>query len=117
MARKSGKSKPNSIGKRKPGVAGTVTLPIRHVFPKGHRALACKDSIKKTKGICGGKARVAGTRIPVWGLENARRLGLSVAEILERYPAISERELLAAWEYAAVNAEEIGKQIRENQEW
>jgi type III restriction enzyme len=71
--------------------------------------------IRKTKGICGGKARVAGTRIPVWGLENSRRLGLSAAEILRRYPTVSKAALKAAWEYAEAHQSEINRQIRESQ--
>lgn len=78
-------------------------------------AVIASTPIKKTKGVCGGNARLAGTRIPVWGLENARRLGLSVKEILQRYPAVSRDSLLAAWEYAAIHPAEIERQIRENQ--
>ncbi len=74
-----------------------------------------RSPIEKSKGVCGGNARISGTRIPVWGLENARRLGLSVKEILRRYPAVSRDGLLAAWEYAAMHPAEIERQIRENQ--
>jgi type III restriction enzyme len=81
-----------------------------------HGALVAEVcTIRKTKGICGGRARIAGTRIPVWGIENARRMGLSVSEILKRYPSISRDGILAAWEYAAIHAAEIDREIRENQ--
>lgn len=71
--------------------------------------------IEKTAGVCGGKARISGTRIPVWGLENGRRLGLSVSEILERYPSISKDDLDAAWKYADAHKSEIDAEIEENQ--
>src|SRR5580704_7735896 len=32
-------------------------------------------TIEKTPGVCGGAARVVGTRIPVWQLVEARSLG------------------------------------------
>ena len=70
--------------------------------------------ISKTPGVCGGKARVSGTRIPVWGLENSRRRGLSEFQILQRYPSLSLDGLRAAWDYIALNQTEIEKQISEN---
>ncbi|NEO64576.1 MAG: DUF433 domain-containing protein, partial [Moorea sp. SIO4G2] len=33
--------------------------------------------IEKTPGVCGGDARIANTRIPVWVLVQARNLGSS----------------------------------------
>lgn len=60
-----------------------------------------KTAIEQTRGVCSGKARIAGTRIPAWGLENARRLGLTVEQILESCPSVSAEQLAAAWDYAA----------------
>ena len=37
------------------------------------------SGIESTAGVCGGDARIAGTRIPVWTLEHYRRLGLTEA--------------------------------------
>jgi uncharacterized protein (DUF433 family) len=37
-------------------------------------------------------------------------------EILEDYPSISWRQLLAAWQYAEDNRKEIEGQIRENED-
>ncbi len=73
------------------------------------------DRIAKSPGICGGNACVRGTRIPVWVLANYRRLGGSDAEILHAYPSLSPADLKAAWEYAAANAKEIDRAIRENE--
>lgn len=43
-----------------------------------------KLDIQKTPGVCGGEACVAGTRIAVWMLVEARRAGCKDEEILER---------------------------------
>ena len=44
--------------------------------------------IEKNPGVCGGAARIAGTRIPVWQLVEARALGASEAEILVDFPSL-----------------------------
>jgi len=72
--------------------------------------------IVKTKGVCGGKARVAGTRLPVWGIEESRQMGWSVEVLIEQYPALTEESILAAWEYARSHRREIERQIKDNRE-
>ena len=42
--------------------------------------------IEKTDGVSGGEACIVRTRIPVWTLENYRRLGWTEAAILENFP-------------------------------
>ena len=42
------------------------------------------SGIEQTPGVCGGDACVAGTRIPVWVLVNARRLGVSGIGVVAR---------------------------------
>ena len=44
--------------------------------------------IESTPDVCGGEPRIAGTRIPVWTLEQGRRLGASEAELLRDYPGL-----------------------------
>ena len=41
--------------------------------------------IEKTPGVCGGSACIAGTRIAVWGIVEASRLGYSEADLLTSY--------------------------------
>ncbi len=72
------------------------------------------QGIEKTEGVCGGKACIAGTRITVWGLVNARRIGYSEADLLENYPDLSAQDLANAWAYANVFASEIESDIKEN---
>ena len=60
--------------------------------------------------------RVAGTRIPVWTLEQYRRLGLTEARILDAFPSLRAADLVNAWSYVADHPDEIDRQIRENEE-
>ena len=66
--------------------------------------------------VCGGSARIAGTRIPVWSLEAWRRLGASDGEILRNYPTLLATDLLNAWNYVARHTPEIECEIRANEE-
>jgi uncharacterized protein (DUF433 family) len=72
--------------------------------------------IESTPGVCGGEPRIAGTRIPVWTLEQGRRLGASEAELLRDYPTLRAVDLVNAWTYVAVHRKEIEAQIRANEE-
>jgi uncharacterized protein (DUF433 family) len=76
---------------------------------------ATTERITKSPAICGGDACIRGHRIPVWGLVNYRRLGASDADILRAYPALTPRDLEAAWEYATTHADEIDRAISENE--
>ena len=72
--------------------------------------------ITKTLGVCGGDACIAGTRIPIWVLVNARNLGISESQLLYDYPTLTATDLANAWVYANVNSEEIETAIAENEE-
>ncbi len=71
--------------------------------------------ITKTPGICGGVACIANTRIPVWGLVEARRLGYSEADLLTSYPTLTANDLTQAWIYAETDPEEIEAAIQGNE--
>jgi uncharacterized protein (DUF433 family) len=72
--------------------------------------------IEATPGVCGGDPRIAGTRIPVWTLEQYRRLGMTEAQLLASYPELRAADLVNAWTYVAAHPGEIDRQIRENEE-
>ncbi len=72
-------------------------------------------TIEKTPRVCGGAARVAGTRIPVWQLVEARGLGASEAQLLIDYPRLKAANLVDAWAYAEDHPDEIATQIHTNQ--
>jgi uncharacterized protein (DUF433 family) len=71
--------------------------------------------IDTTGGVCGGDPCIVRTRIPVWVLEQARRLGASEADLLRSYPALRAEDLANAWAYARSHRHEIDNQIRENE--
>jgi uncharacterized protein (DUF433 family) len=55
------------------------------------------------------------TRIPVWLLEQARRLGASEQALLAAYPHLRAEDLVNAWAYARSHSAEIEGHIRENE--
>jgi uncharacterized protein (DUF433 family) len=71
--------------------------------------------IEKNIEVCGGVARIAGTRIPVWVLVQARRLRMDDAGILKNYPSLTAKDLEQAWEYAETHQAEIDEDVRSNE--
>lgn len=71
--------------------------------------------IETRPGVCGGAACIVHTRIPVWVLEQSRRLGLSDADLLRSYPTLRADDLTNAWAYVRRHRDEIDLQIRENE--
>jgi uncharacterized protein (DUF433 family) len=72
--------------------------------------------IETTPGVCGGDPCIRGTRIPVWLLEQARRLGTSEAVLLSSYPTLTAENLSDAWAYVRTHRDEIEEQIKLNEE-
>jgi uncharacterized protein (DUF433 family) len=66
-------------------------------------------------GVCGGEATIVRTRIPVWLLEQARRMGTSEAALLQAYPTLRAEDLAHAWAYVRRHVEEIDRQIRDHE--
>jgi uncharacterized protein (DUF433 family) len=71
--------------------------------------------IEKTPDVVGGEARVVRSRIPVWVLENFRRLGWGDEKILKNYPTLQLWDLQNAWLYVSANQDEIDRTIHENE--
>lgn len=71
--------------------------------------------IESSPLVCGGEPCIVRTRIPVWLLEQARRLGTSEAELLRSYPTLRAEDLANAWAYVRSHREEIERQILENE--
>lgn len=66
--------------------------------------------------VCGGSARIAGTRIPIWSLQSWRKLGSDDAEILRNHPSLKPSDLVNAWHYVERHPHEIEREIRENED-
>lgn len=71
--------------------------------------------VEATPGVCGGEPRIVRTRIPVWLLVQARRVGASEAALLECYPQLRAEDLVNAWAYAELHRDEIERHIQENE--
>lgn len=67
--------------------------------------------VRHTPGVCGGEACLGSTRIAVWMLEEARRAGVTDAELLQDYPSLNARDLAAAWAYVETHPGEIEKTL------
>ncbi len=74
------------------------------------------SGIESTPEVCGGDPRISGTRIPVWTLEQARRLGAREADLLLDFPNLRATDLVNAWSYVSEHPDEIDAQIRANEE-
>ena len=71
--------------------------------------------IESTPGISGGEPRIVRTRIPVWVLVQARKLGTPEADLLRCYPTLRSEDLANAWAYYRSHTADIERQIRENE--
>ncbi|MBM4255083.1 MAG: DUF433 domain-containing protein [Deltaproteobacteria bacterium] len=71
--------------------------------------------IESTPGVCGGDPCIVRTRIPVWVIENYRRLGATDADILRMYPSLRAEDLVNAWAYVRSHRDEIEQQIHDNE--
>jgi uncharacterized protein (DUF433 family) len=68
--------------------------------------------VESQPGVCGGEACIVRTRIPVWVLEQARRLGRSEAQLLLAYPTLRAEDLANAWAYVRAHVDEMERAIR-----
>ncbi|MEZ4733792.1 MAG: DUF433 domain-containing protein [Caldilineaceae bacterium] len=71
--------------------------------------------IESTSAVLGGEPCIVRTRIPVWLLVQARKLGSSEADLLKAYPALRAEDLANAWAYYYGHRQEIEQQIQENE--
>lgn len=83
--------------------------------------VAANDRREATPGIecrrstaCGDPC-IAGTCLPVWMLEQSRRMGISEPELLEAYPMLTAEDLANAWAYVRSHRDEIARQLELNE--
>jgi uncharacterized protein (DUF433 family) len=72
--------------------------------------------IETTAGVCGGRARVSGTRVGVHRIAGYYRLGYSPEEILTVLGSLTLQQIYAALAHALANPEEVEAALREEQE-
>jgi len=74
-----------------------------------------RSFISKSKGVCGGRARIRNTRIPVWLLVGFLKDGNTDDKLLKLYPDLNQGDLRTAWEYYEQNPKEIEQDLHENE--
>jgi uncharacterized protein (DUF433 family) len=52
--------------------------------------------VETIPSVCGGEPCILRSRLPVWLLEQARRLGTTEAELLQAYPTLRAQDLADA---------------------
>jgi uncharacterized protein (DUF433 family) len=73
--------------------------------------------VAKTAGVCGGRARVEGTRIRVHNVVSLHKEGASDEKIREAYPALTPAQIHAALAYYYDNSEEIDAELGEDEQF
>jgi uncharacterized protein (DUF433 family) len=71
--------------------------------------------IESKPDVMGGVPCITRTRIPVWLLEQSRRLGTSEADLLRDFPTITVQDLAHAWNFVRSHRAEIDAQIEANE--
>jgi uncharacterized protein (DUF433 family) len=66
-------------------------------------------------GVCGGEPSIVRTRIPIWLLQQARRLGTTEQQLLEAYPTLRAEDLANAWAFVRTHKGDIEQQIADNE--
>jgi uncharacterized protein (DUF433 family) len=75
--------------------------------------MGIEQLIARTPGTCGGRARVAGRRIPVNSIYRWFLNGHAPEDILGKYEGLNLAEIYAAIAYALSNRVEIASEIEE----
>ena len=96
---------PSLTRAKKTQLLRTVVQDLDDAFP----------GVESTPGVCGAEPYIVRTRIPVWVLEQARRLGVGKEELLRSYPALRAEDLANAWAFVRSHRAEIGDQIRDSE--
>jgi len=63
--------------------------------------------IHHTPGVCGGRACIRNTRIPVWTIVEAKKSGATDLELLRSFPSLTAEDLTNAMRYYQGHREEI----------
>jgi uncharacterized protein (DUF433 family) len=72
--------------------------------------------IESTPGICGGRPRIAGTRIAVHRVAGYYRLGYSPEEILNALNSLNLQQVYAALAHSLANPDEIDAALRDEEQ-
>lgn len=73
-----------------------------------------ENHVEHIEGVCGGRAIIAGHRIPVWQIAKLANEGASTKEIEGRYMSVNTQEVRNALKYYHSHKEEIERDIEAN---
>jgi len=86
---------------------------VSSLLGQTHPTERTNSGIIKTKGVCGGSARIENTRIPVRSIVEAKLMNLSDGRILASYPTLTLHDIENALVYYARHRTEIEEELRE----
>ncbi len=67
--------------------------------------------ITHTPGVCGGRACIRDTRIPVWSIAEAKQMGATDIELLQSFQGLTAEDITNAMRYYQGHKEEIEADI------
>ena len=67
--------------------------------------------ITHTPGVCGGRACIRDTRIPVWSIVEAKQMGATDIELLQSFHGLTAEDITNAMRYYQGHKEEIEADI------
>ena len=67
--------------------------------------------ISHTPGVCGGRACIRDTRIPVWSIVEAKHIGATDIELLQSFQGLTAEDITNAMRYYQEHKEEIEADI------
>jgi len=75
------------------------------------------STIVKTPGVVGGRARIDGSRMPVWTIVGYWKHGMTDEQLrTEMYPWLTQDDLDAVRAYAQAHPEEIERDIADQED-
>jgi uncharacterized protein (DUF433 family) len=81
------------------------------------KATIAYPHVVKTTGVCGGRARIEGTRVRVYNVAFLHKDGATDGKIREAYPDLTPAQIHAALAYYYDNREEIDAELAEDESW
>lgn len=76
-----------------------------------HEPNSPATGISHTPGVCGGRACIRNTRIPVWSIVEAKQLGASDIELLQSFQGLTAEDITNAMRYYRDHKGEIESDI------
>ena len=67
--------------------------------------------ITHTPGVCGGRACIRDTRIPVWSILEAKKMGANDLELLQSFQGLNAEDITNAMRYYHGHKDEVDADI------